>query len=795
MNFKSWFILSEELYQNNTATIFHRTKSFDFVQQMMNGGFTAGIGAFHGPGLYTTYTLKGTTNLRYGDYVVKLKVNNLKKYFVLEPDVAQKIHGNNWKLKDQARILELTLKLTDEQWQKYQEISENGDFGSAAASQALMNDGHKLWEHGCKGIIYNGSNDGKCICVYAPYEGLQFLAYALAPAPTTVDFIEKNWVKSGRDVSIGSTVNIRSISGFKFPKNIGSTSIEKQYEIENPEDEKAFPSEIINDVEIGKYIKLKLYMRINKLSDEDVVSLLKIAPDKAEMVSIIIKHKKELTDANVYYLLSHTSDKEKMAKILAPYNIDKLNWENVFNLLLHTPDREKMAEILGPDNINKLPRYKVYELMNICSNNRKNATEITSQMARILGPDNIDKLDGDDVEMLLRFRVKKDKMIEILGKNNIDKLNGKSISDLLNYASDKEKIAEILGQANINKLIGADVSALLLTTNDKDQMARILGPDNINKLNGDNVYHLLRDESDKEKMAEILGQANINKLTGDNVFSLLKIAPDKEKMARILGQENINKLTDYNVSDLLKYASDKEKIAEILGQANINKLTGDNVFSLLALYDTSDKEKIAEILGKANINKLTGNHVSFLLSRFFSDQDRFIDKMAEILGPENINKLNDKNVKDLFRDADGKYQVMNFIIKYKTELSGRDICYSLLYTDDREERARILGPDNINKLNRNDVKMLLSGEYPQEEIARILGPENINKLTGDDVYVSIHKASDKEKMARILGSDNINKITGNDLRKLVYGMPERIKLILRKYYTGTNQEVISLINQ
>jgi hypothetical protein len=30
---------------------------------------------------------------------------------------------------------------------------------------------------------------------------------------------------------------------------------------------------------------------------------------------------------------------------------------------------------------------------------------------------------------------------------------------------------------------------------------------------------------------------------------------------------------------------------------------------------------------------------------------------------------------------------------------------------------------------------------------------------------------------------------------LVYGMPERIKLILRKYYTGTNQEVISLLNQ
>ena len=35
MNFKYWFVLSEELYQNNTATVFHRTKSFEYVQQMM----------------------------------------------------------------------------------------------------------------------------------------------------------------------------------------------------------------------------------------------------------------------------------------------------------------------------------------------------------------------------------------------------------------------------------------------------------------------------------------------------------------------------------------------------------------------------------------------------------------------------------------------------------------------------------------------------------------------------------------------------------------------------------------
>jgi hypothetical protein len=455
MNFKSWFILSEELYQNNTATIFHRTKSFEKVQGMMNGGFTAGSGDHHGPGLYTTYTLEGTTNLGYGDYVVKLKVNNLKNYFVLEPDIAQQIHGDNWKLKDQARILELTLNLTDEQWEKYQEISESGDFGSAAASQALKQDGHKLWEHGCKGIIYNGRNDGKCICVYAPYEGLQFLAYAHAPTPTTVDYIEKNWIKSGKDVSTRSTVNIRSISGFKFPKNIGSTSIEKQYEIENPDPNHIIPSEIFEDIKFNKYLKARLYLKNNKL-----------------------------TDQNVYDLLSYASDKEKIARILGQDNIDKLSGSNVYDLLDHASDKEKIARILGSKNINKLTDWSISDLLASVSDKEK--------MAEILVQNNIDKLNDDSIYYLLSRADDKEKMARILGSKNINKLNSENVNNLLSRADDKDQMAIILGSKNINKLTGHDVKYLMSRSHgiDIEKMARVLGPDNINKLTGDDVKNL-----------------------------------------------------------------------------------------------------------------------------------------------------------------------------------------------------------------------------------------------------------------------------------------------------------------
>ena len=542
MKFKSWFILSEELYlQNNTATIFHRTKSFDFVQQMMNGGFTAGTGDYHGPGLYTTYTLEGTTNLGYGPYVVKLKVNNLKNYFVLEPDIAKQIHGNNWKLKDQARTLKLKLKLTAKQWEFYQKISENGEFGSATASRALKQDGHKLWENGCKGIIYNGSNDGKCICVYAPYEGLQFLAYAHAPTPTTVDFIERNWVKSSKDVSI------RSISDLKFPKGtgIGSASVEKPYELPNPEDEEVLPSDVLSnivvDFEKNNYSKLKFYIMRNKLSGKDV-----------------------------YNLINHAK---------------------------YFSEEEKMARILGQNNINKLNGYYISRLIHYAYDDKE-------KMATILGQNNIDKLDGDNVEYLLEYgRLSEGIILKILGQNNINKLDGDNVYRLIKYTDNRDQMATILGQNNIDKISSGNISFLLSSANDKVQMARILGQENINKLTGDNVYYLLHGASDKDQIARILGQDNIDKLSGNYISDLIHYAPDKEEAARILGQNNIDKLNDDNVHDLVRFTVGNKDIMVDFIVKYKKELSSDNVKCLLDA--ASNKVKLVTILGSNNINKLT----------------------------------------------------------------------------------------------------------------------------------------------------------------------------------------------
>ena len=333
---------------------------------------------------------------------------------------------------------------------------------------------------------------------------------------------------------------------------------------------------------------------------------------------------------------------------------------------------------------------------------------------------------------------------------------------LLAFAPDKDEMAKLIVQ-HVKELSGDNINSLLGVVSDKQEMARLIAQ-HVTELNNDNVYTLLNYVSDKEEMLKILGPENINKLTDNNVSKLIA-GTDYNPRYR---QEMINfiikyktELSDANVYYLLSYASDKEKIAEILGSDNINKLTNDNVTLLLGL--ASDKVEMAEILGSDNINKITGDRIYVLLN---TADDK--EKIAEILGPDNINKLNDDNVYDLLKNS-----------------------------IDKEKMAEILGPNNINKLDGDNVYRLLYNTTDREKMAEILGKNNIDKLTGQSVSALLASVSDKEKMAEILGSENINKLDGENVKHVLYYARDKKEMaeILRKYYTGKDTNIISLLNQ
>ena len=75
------------------------------------------------------------------------------------------------------------------------------------------------------------------------------------------------------------------------------------------------------------------------------------------MVELISKYKTELSDKNIYLLLSKAKDKDKMAEILGSDNINKLSDDNVLDLFYDydVKDKQKMAQILNQYYNKKTP--------------------------------------------------------------------------------------------------------------------------------------------------------------------------------------------------------------------------------------------------------------------------------------------------------------------------------------------------------------------------------------------------------------------------------------------------------
>ena len=340
MRFKSWFNLNETIYlQNNTATVFHRTRSMEDIQSMINGGYQprqTRFSSMYGPGLYTVYELESTTNpnsstIHYGDYVVKFKAKDLSKYLIFESQIAKIIHGENWRIKDQIKnVLKIQMPNQYWDWDRTQMASER-EFTSDAALSFCK--GQKPWEHKCEGIIYRGRRDGYCLLAYAPYKELQFLAYAYAPLPTTVEFIQNNWVKSSKDVTV------KSISRYKHKGGLQKSDdklMNKNYSLIPPNTEIKFEIKNLEDKIINK-----------SLTNNDVCALLYHADDKDEIAKMLGRENVDkVTGDNVAILIGYTSDKHQIAEVLGSKNINKLTSTNVYNLLKYASDRYEMVQLL-----------------------------------------------------------------------------------------------------------------------------------------------------------------------------------------------------------------------------------------------------------------------------------------------------------------------------------------------------------------------------------------------------------------------------------------------------------------
>ena len=513
MNFKQW-LLSEEIFPNKTATVYHRTKYISSISDILKSGFRTGSGCLYGCGLYTTFSLadqfKEYMVSQYGNYIVKFKVTNLNEYLICQLSVAQQILGVKYKISYQFKSF--NIEVPQEVLDDFDEMQLKSTYSSDLALDIHNNWHPKIESSKCKGMIYRGKRDGYSLVKYEPVEDgtITMLAYAEVPLNDFEKFnsLSRNegWTTSTK------TAKIKSV--YSLPVNK-----EKHGDIVDPKDE--FYKNLFYAKDISHMARKIGKEAMNSLSDAQVYQLVDKDKDTDNTINAIIKYKKNLTSTNVHDLLSHAKDIKKVAETLGEENISKLEDKHVSYLF----------DKLGSKFMSVLMQYKK-------------------------------ELSSNDVYTLLSYTRDKEKLAETLGEENISKLSGANVNDLFkhsikfsippNLKKEKASFEEIL---NIllkykNNLSDVDVSNILYFSTKKYDDDEVIYDiiQNLKDKNQDiserNVYGFLYYSKDREKLAETLGAENISKLNYDYIYKLIDnpISQNvKNQFASILNRYHKNK--------------------------------------------------------------------------------------------------------------------------------------------------------------------------------------------------------------------------------------------------------------
>ena len=433
MNFKQW-LLSEEIFPNKTATVYHRTcqdcnkdESVKAVSSILTKDYKVGKGCYYGCGLYTTFAIESQfTNYMktYGKAVVKFKVTDLDKYLIFQLSVAKQIHGEDYKISSQFKKLGLLNKpnVNEIKLKEYDERQEKENYSSKFAKDFYEK--NKWIENSVKGIIYYGRNDGYCLLKYPTVqdETITMWGYAVAEVDNQqkMEELKSNigWIKS---VGVLGTP-IKNV--YKAPDKMKEKFAFGDYSY--------IVNQLLNSENLEKKAK-ELGSDINKLSDYDILNLVGKSKDKDQMAEVIIKYKTELDHESVYILLQAVAKKDKIAELIINKK-PELDNRNITELIKHSINKDKIAELI----IEKKP-----------------------------------DLDNGIIYIFFNDVKKKERIAELLGTDKINKLPNDFVFHLLQYARDKDEMAKALGLFNIKK-IDNDVNSLLDILNDKEKMKKML---------------------------------------------------------------------------------------------------------------------------------------------------------------------------------------------------------------------------------------------------------------------------------------------------------------------------------
>ena len=462
MNFKNW-LFTEEIWQNNTATVYHRTRP-ESIATILSTNWKTAEGCMYGCGLYTTFSIESQFNSymkRYGTSILKFKVTNLDQYVICQKSVAQQILGQNYKISDQLKKLNLTDLYKPEQIDQFDSMMETVKFSAELALK--MYQANTNLQNKAKGIIYYGSHDGYCLVKYPPIEDGTITMLGYANDVSTDDLakmqeLETNCKKNEQGkcespwITSTSKVAVKTLYGLEKDKKLeyilqdlsGPELIDVLKSIKDPYPifEK-FGSNLVDKVHCVYHW-----------------SGFPNALNSPAIIKGMFQYKKNLDDLEVFSMLGvDVIDLDEIKKYIKKDDLNKLQDIQVFHLINNSVDAEPMAKLLGPENLTKLDanslevwtndkdREKLYAVL-------KNIGSLSEKIIR-----QIISIPG---EYQITDEYNKDELIHKIIQY-IPNLSPLAVANMLWFAYDKKEIADALGKENIDKISDEHIKVLTTT--------------------------------------------------------------------------------------------------------------------------------------------------------------------------------------------------------------------------------------------------------------------------------------------------------------------------------------------
>ena len=388
MNFKNW-LFTEEIWQNNTATVYHRTKP-ENISNILTKTWKTGTGDTYGKGLYTTFSISSQFDdymKRYGTSIVKFKVTNLDQYVICHKSVAQQILGQKYKISDQLKRLNLTNLYKPEQIEDFDEMMETVVF-SAKLAKKMYEINQKL-KNKAKGIIYYGSNDGYCLVKYLPVEDntISMLGYA-NDVPTNnlekMQELETNckkneqgkcespWITSTSQVAVKTLYRINKDKkpAYAKPKitDLSVSDLKKQkIDKQNWNLFKHKLKDTKNKDNILKFLIKSKKIELNDDANSNIIyDLLNLATNKDEIIKFIIRNKEQLTDENIFSFSYFWENPDEIIKLILEYK-KEFHDNTIFSLLDSARNKDEIIKLII-QNKEQLTDNNINDLLNFAEN-------------------------------------------------------------------------------------------------------------------------------------------------------------------------------------------------------------------------------------------------------------------------------------------------------------------------------------------------------------------------------------------------------------------------------------------